>query len=225
MVHGMRMHVMCSPVIDGMWNKPAFILSILLSEMVKSPEERLQWLFWTDRDSLVLDHCRHPSVFLHPPEHTNSSTTHLLTTIDFNGLNNGIFLLRVSDWSINLLTDILAFPHYRPDTKLTFNDQSAMERLLREARYASGVKYVPQHWFNAFPSMGGYAEFEGREGTDGLDDLVARRGDFIVHFAGEGDKEAWIETWDRMVRRLGNVWAEGRWQRDVTGEIRRFWGA
>lgn len=220
LVHGMPMHVMCSQVIQGMWNKPAFILSILLDEMVKPAEDRLQWLFWADRDTLVLNHCRHPSAFLPPAE---MADTHLLTTKDWNGLNNGVFLLRVSEWSISLFSDILAFPHYRPHVQLTFNDQSAMELLLRADRYNSGVEYVPQHWFNAFPGPGGWKDFENRADTKDLEDGVARRGDFIVHFAGSGDKGAWVETWDVMLRRVGNVWKSGRGQRDMTEEVKNFW--
>jgi mannan polymerase II complex MNN10 subunit len=220
LVHDMPMHVMCSQVIQGMWNKPAFILSILLDEMVKPAEERLQWLFWVDRDTLVLDHCRHPSAFLPPADRPE---VHLLTTQDWNGLNNGVFLLRVSEWSINLFSDILAFPHYRPNIKLTFNDQSAMELLLQTERYKPGVEYVPQHWFNAFPNLGGWKDFESRADTRDLEDGVARRGDFIVHFAGSGDKGAWVETWDVMLRRVGTVWKSGTALRDVAKEVKHFW--
>ncbi|KAF5563815.1 galactosyl transferase GMA12 MNN10 family, partial [Fusarium pseudoanthophilum] len=55
MIHGNDLEVMCTPVVDSLWNKPAFILSLLLKEMVKPAQERLEWLFWVDRDTLILD--------------------------------------------------------------------------------------------------------------------------------------------------------------------------
>lgn len=224
LVHDIPMHILCSEVVTGMWNKPAFVLSVLMREMVKPEDERLQWLMWTDRDSLVLDNCRHPSAFIPPPEHAGSSEINLLATRDFNGLNDGVFIVRVSEWSVNLFTDILSFPRFRPDVRLLFAHQSILEKLLREERYKSGVKYVPQHWFNTYP-LGNSAAFEGRTDTTGMSHERARRGDFIVHFAGDGVKEEWIETWDDMLRRMGNVWESGRWQRNTTGEIEDFWGS
>lgn len=220
LVHGMPVYILCSPAVDGMWNKPAFVLSVLLSEIVKPEDERLEWLMWTDRDSLVLDHCRNPAAFL--PPGLGHAGVRLVATRDFNGLNDGVYFVRVSEWAIDLFTDILAFRRFRPEVHLQFVHQSIMEKLLREDRYRAGVRYVPQYWFNSYP-LGGSNDFETRTDTAGMSSERARRGDFIVHFAGDGDKKAWIDSWDDVVRRMGNVWQSGTWQRNTTGEIERFW--
>lgn len=220
LVHGTPVHILCAPAVEGMWNKPAFVLSVLLSEIVRPAGERLEWLMWTDRDSLVLDHCRHPAAFL--PPGLGRAGVELVATRDFNGLNDGVYFVRVGEWAIDLFTDILAFRRFRPEVRLQFVHQSIMEKLLREDRYRAGVRYVPQHWFNAYP-LGGSDDFEARTDTAGMSAERARRGDFIVHFAGDGDKKAWIDSWDEMVREMGNVWQLGTWQRNTTGEIERFW--
>lgn len=39
-------------------NKPAFILNLLMQEMLKPAHQRLEWIQWVDRDTLILDPCR-----------------------------------------------------------------------------------------------------------------------------------------------------------------------
>jgi hypothetical protein len=56
---------------------------------------------------------------------------HLLTTNDRHGLNNGVFFLKVCEWSLKLFSTALAFPHYNPDVKLKYSEQSAMEEILK----------------------------------------------------------------------------------------------
>ncbi|KAJ4372249.1 hypothetical protein N0V83_004023 [Neocucurbitaria cava] len=218
---------MCDPIVDNLWNKPAFILELLMREMLKPAKERLEWIQWADRDTIILDQCRPISSFL-PPETTNTSpfssawwrpksnsnnqqnhpegaglnTTHLLVNNDLNGLNNGVFLLRVHPWSISLFTAILAFRHYKPDVELPFTEQSAMENVLATPEFNSQVRFVPQSWFNAYPPEGGAEAFVNREGDRGeeLKEEQVRRGDYLVHFAGHEDKGRAMEEW---VRALG----------------------
>lgn len=226
LVHGFPLHVLCSPVVEELWNKHALILSVLLNEMMKPEGERLEWLMWADRDTMMLDYCRHPASFLPPIGTDMANGTNLIVAEDWNGLNNGVFLIRVNQWSIDFISDTLAFRHFKPEITLKFTEQSAMELVIREKRYRDEVKVVPQHWFNAFPN-GDASKFEMREAGDmeELDEGVVRRGDFLVHFAGTGDKEEWIHQWYRMARKGGGFWEAGRGQRDVEGEIREFWGA
>lgn len=42
MVHGTELHVMCESMIDDLWNKPAFILTLLLDEMLKPEHQRME---------------------------------------------------------------------------------------------------------------------------------------------------------------------------------------
>jgi hypothetical protein len=44
LIHGNKIKVMCDPIIDLSWNKPAFILTLLMREMMKPAKERLEWI-------------------------------------------------------------------------------------------------------------------------------------------------------------------------------------
>lgn len=223
LMYGNEAHVLCDPVVASLWNKPAFILSVLMREMLKPEDERIEWLMWVDRDTLILDQCRPIESFL-PPESDSSdtNTTHLLVNNDANGLNNGIFLIRVSSWAIELFSAILAFPHYRPDVTLRFTEQSAMEETILDPRFGRKVQFVPQHWFNGYPK-GEPQEFVARMDEDGLGEGDVRRGDFLVHLAGHNDKEGAIKEWLGVLKALPNVWEHQTVQRDISGEVAQFW--
>lgn len=62
------------------------------------------------------------------PEFDN---VNLLMTYDRHGLNNGVFLIKINDWSAKLLTSVLAFRHFRPLVKLQYSEQSALEEMLK----------------------------------------------------------------------------------------------
>lgn len=101
----------------------------------------------------------------------------ILATADHNGLNNGIFYLRVHPSSFDLLTHIVAYPLTHPKDDLGwFGKQAAMARVLENAEAnakgsaePSGVAWVPRAWFNHYQFGHG---FEGEPGS------------FLVHFAG-----------------------------------------
>jgi mannan polymerase II complex MNN10 subunit len=228
---------MCDPIIDDLWNKPAFILNLLMREMLKPAKERLEWIMWVDRDTMILDQCRPISSFLPPEdprswwggnqaklEHDTSNRTevNLLTTSDWNGLNNGVFILRVNQWAISLFTAILAFRHYNPSVHLPFTEQSAMEHVMQTEPFKHQTQIVPQHWFNAY-DYGGAMMFALRENVHGLSEEKARRGDFLVHFAGQGNKAKLIGEYKNMLQGLPNVWQEGSTQRDSEKDIADFW--
>lgn len=234
LTHSTELRVLCDPIIDdGLWNKPAYILQLLMSEMLKPERQRLEWIMWADRDTMILDLCRPTSSFLPPlpsssSEHgtyipANATEIHLLVTNDFNGLNNGVFFLRVSEWSVALFTSILAFRHYEPDVVLPWSEQSAMEHVISSEHFRHQTQFVPQHWFNAY-DIGGAKAYATRDNVMDLSDMTVRRGDFLVHFAGSQDKKKVIEEWVGMLGREGDVWEKETVQRDVSEDIVSFWG-
>ncbi|EGU78143.1 hypothetical protein FOPG_09814 [Fusarium oxysporum f. sp. conglutinans race 2 54008] len=241
MIHDNDLEVMCTPVVDSLWNKPAFILSLLLDEMVKPAQERLEWLFWVDRDTLILDQCRPLSSFLSPhdvdesdetedtddsePERSNETKhddIHLLVTNDWNGLNNGVFFVRVNQWAIELFSDIAAFRYYRPNVSLPFTEQSAMEIIMNEPKFKANVQVIPQEWFNTYPK-GSPTDFVEKADEDGLEDYHARRGDFLLHFAGRGGRDKLINEWTEMLEGTRSIWSKEEVQRNATTSIRGFW--
>lgn len=243
LIHGTEVRVMCDPVVDNLWNKPAFILNLLMREMMKPARERLEWVMWVDRDTMILDQCRPVSSFL-PPEKSrimswwgdhsehqgkpvqrdraSPAEVNLLVTNDFNGLNNGVFLLRVNQWAISLFTAILAFRHYKPDVELPYTEQSAMEYLIQTDQFKHQTQFVPQHWFNAY-DYGGPTMFAMRDDVTNLEADKVRRGDYLVHFAGHPDKGTVIEEYREMLRGLPDVWKKGTVQRDISRNMTDFW--
>jgi hypothetical protein len=98
-------------------------------------------------------------------------------TADHQGLNAGVFYLRVHLSSVDFLTQVVDYPLAHPDEDLGwFGEQAAMANVFRslekqsEAKGTfSGIAWVPREWFNTYEFEHG---FEGQPGH------------FMVHFAG-----------------------------------------
>ncbi len=90
-----------------------------------------------------------PLEIFEPP--SDYSHINWIAAKDFNGLNAGIFLLRVNRWSLNLLTRTATHKHYHPGEDFTFEEQSILARLTEEAKeFKDRCIYVPKLWFNAY---------------------------------------------------------------------------
>ncbi|KAK5014422.1 hypothetical protein LTR60_003366, partial [Cryomyces antarcticus] len=179
--HGYAQFVLREKLLSGLWSKPAYILSTILQEMAKPVDYRLQWLFWFDRDIVIMNPKIPLEIFL-PPE-PDFSHIHLLVTNDQNGLNNGAFAIKVNDWSVKLLAFILALRKYRPDVELKYSEQSALEYLIQDDRwFKASTMHVPQRWFNA------YRDPRGDDGVRSPDRKPSpnyvKEGDLLIHFAG-----------------------------------------
>lgn len=210
--HGYRLHVLRQHLMDDVWSKPAYILSLLLRELAKPESERLEWLFWVDADTIILNPHIPIEVFL-PPPGSEFENIHLMFSNDWNGLNNGVFPVRVNQWSVNLFSAITSFRHYRPDTSLQFRDQSAMDILMREPEFAGNIVQAPQRWFNAYQG----------EHNETLAPFQIRRGDFLVHFAGVPAREERMGYWlDRAEQHLDD-WEIPVKSTSYPQEVKDFW--
>jgi lipopolysaccharide biosynthesis glycosyltransferase len=211
-----------------MWNKQQFILHVMYQEMTKPEDERLDWLLWADGDTMVLDQCRHPSDFLPPKKNDVGGTgkkaaaeIQLIAAKDWNGFNAGVFFIRVSEWSINLLNAVNAFRLYNPGEKLVFAEQSAMTQLFELDQFKHNITFVPQHWFNAYPHPD--RSYTADVNSTNLESHQARRGDFMVHFPGYTNRHEAMLQWLTWLGIEGNVWESGRIERNVLPEIKEFW--
>jgi hypothetical protein len=191
-LHGYRLHVLRQQLLDDVWSKPAYVLSLLLRELSKPESERLEWLFWVDADTVILNPYVPIEIFL-PPHLPEFEETYLLYSNDWNGLNNGVFLVRVNQWAVKLFTAIVAYRHFKPNEKLQFRDQSAMDNVMKEPYFVNNVVQAPQRWFNAYQG----------EHNDTLAPFQIRRGDLLVHFAGVPAREQRMGFWlDRAEEHL-----------------------
>lgn len=222
-VHGSSTHVLCEQLSDGAWNKIAFLLNLVMNEMLKPEDERLEWVMWIDRDAIVLDSCRPLSAFV-PPATKEYEKVNLLYNHDAFGLNAGVFMFRVSDWSISLFNTILAFRYFRPDEDLVLAEQTAMEKIIHEDKWKDSIVRVPWYWFNAYPDEDKSVEkYRDNLEPEDLEWFRARKGDFVVHFAGDDGRSGRMPEWLDMLKDVGNVWEKGEVGRDITMEIEEYW--
>jgi mannan polymerase II complex MNN10 subunit len=222
-VHETSTHVLCEQLADGVWNKIAFLLNLVQNEMLKPKEERLEWILWIDRDAIILDPCRPLSSFL-PPNTSEFEHINLIVNQDAGDLNAGLFFFKVNEWSARLFTTILAFRYYRPDEDLPSAEQTAMSKLLSEGdKWSKGFVRVPWYWFNAYPApKNSIVDFKAGIEPDNWQWYQARKGDFVVHFAGDDGREERMLQWLDVVERM-DVWKEGSERADITDEVHQYW--
>ncbi|KAG9516906.1 glycosyltransferase family 34 protein, partial [Aureobasidium melanogenum] len=210
-LHGYPLYVLRQSIMDDVWSKPAYILSLLLRELAKPQEERLEWLLWVDADTIMLNPYVPLEIFLPPSPQFDD--VHLLVTNDWNGLNNGVFPVRVNQWAVELFSAIISSRYYKPDQDLTFRDQSAMNTLLKDKKFAAHTVDAPQRWFNAYQG----------EHNETLAPYQVRRGDFLVHFAGVINRDERILFWlDRAEQHLPD-WEMEVQHTSYPAEVKDFW--
>lgn len=210
--HGYPMFVQRVDVLDGYWTKPAFIHYMILRELRKPESQRLHWLFWFDADTIIMNYNIPLELFLPKENDETLKNIHVLIADDWNGLNNGIFGIRVSRYAAELFAGILAFRDFEPETQLSFQDQSAMDFMLKRRKFVNHVAKVPQRWFNA------YATDDENAGASYI-----RPGDFLVHFAGVSDRETQMNKWADRSEALTPKWNPPIAKTTYVDEIDRYW--
>lgn len=131
-LHGYPHFILREHMIRGLWSKHGWIITIIGQELAKPEDQRLKWLLWHDRDTVLMNPQVPLDIFV-PPE-PQFSHINLLVTNDRNGLNNGVFLIRVSQWSFKLLASALSIREYQPEIPLKYTEQSGMEEAIKRVR-------------------------------------------------------------------------------------------
>ncbi|OJJ50849.1 hypothetical protein ASPZODRAFT_137982 [Penicilliopsis zonata CBS 506.65] len=212
------MHVLRQGILSDVWTKPAFLLSLVLQELMKPEGERLEWILWFDADTIVMNPNIPIELFLPPTE--DFEHIHLVLSKDWNGVNNGVFPIKVHPWSVELLSSIIAYPYDNPDTLLVFRDQSALGFLLDNEYFANSTAYVPLRWFNAYRGKpdGGMSEIHPEE-------LQIHRGDFLVHFAGTmgAERNDTMTEFTNVARHHLPSWEVALEETNYPAEVREYW--
>jgi hypothetical protein len=141
-LHGYPHYVLRERMLPGLWSKQSYLLTILGVELAKPPDQRLQWLLWHDRDTILMNANVPLEIFLLPVEefgHVN-----LVVTRDRNGLNNGVFLVRVGEWAVKMFASSLRLREYLMQVELKYSEQTAMEMVI--ARVRSPFPSPPLWW-------------------------------------------------------------------------------
>lgn len=158
------------------------------------------------------------------PPSPSYSHIHALVTNDHHGLNNGVFFLRVHEWSVFLLSSTLSYPIYNPDTALRFHDQTAMGELLLLPRFANNTMHVPQRWFNAYTGYRGEGHPDPLKPQTKVRKNSVKEGDVLAHFAGHPKVRAermaiWLDVAERHLPQ----WELELEKTTYLEEIKRFW--
>jgi hypothetical protein len=144
-------------------------------------------------------------------------SVYALVTADHNGLNNGIFYLKVHPSSLDLLTKTIDYPLSNPDDDLGwFGEQAAMAKVIKsiEAEYPdpkepSGIAWIPRTWINNYEWEHG---FEGEPGS------------FMVHFAGLAETRlAHMTAWLNELQRNQAKWEISLEDMPLKDAIPEFW--
>jgi len=217
--HGYSMFVQRHPLVEGdtYWSKPAFVLSVLLRELGKPDEERLRWLMWVDYDTIVLNQKTPVEAFLPGPEWDED--LHFLVSNDFNGLNDGVFFIRVHTWSVDFMSALMAYRHFNPNTTLFWHEQSAMTNLLKEPCFSRHTLQLPWRWFNSYD-----VDALHNEPKNVQKEFSVYPGDLLVHLAGVQGREVAMSLWlNNVAERHDPTWEVDFGKTSYAGETTTFW--
>lgn len=120
---------------------------------------------WFDADTVILNPAVPWALFLPPAEFED---IHFVVTQDHNGFNAGMMFIRVHEWSVKMLAEVVALRQLRPELKYEFEDQGATRWVIERSGYEEHAIYQPHDWWNEF----------GRQGEPVSTDK------FMLHFAG-----------------------------------------
>lgn len=155
-----------------------------------------------------------------PPSHFPN--THMLLTKDWNGMNNGVFFIRVHPWSVQLLSAAIGYPAMNPDVDLYWQDQSALTNIFKTSEYFSArVQYCPPRWFNAY-----MRSKDGRgPSADSPRRYQVRPGDLLVHFPGtqRGELNVTLGPYMDIAEAHEAEWEPGLEETGYIQETERFW--
>lgn len=102
---------------------------------------------WFDSDPVLMNANMPLEVFLPPLRLSNG---HLSLSKDWNGMNNGIFFMRVHEWSVALLSAAMSYPTLNPGVPSFWHDQSALNNLDENDYFSRSITHCPLRWFNAY---------------------------------------------------------------------------
>ena len=160
---------------------------LALKSTIKSGQ--FEWLLWMDSDALITNFETHLDDFLPAAQEVD-----IVVSRDCTGLNTGIFLLRCSQSSMQLLEEVYSGIHVNNDTINHFwwEQKSFMDLYQVSDKVRSQTMIVSQKSFNSYP---------GQPGCNGQ----WTEGDFIVHFPGQGaaERETYMEHYLEKVLEHG----------------------
>ncbi|EXJ81885.1 hypothetical protein A1O1_07950 [Capronia coronata CBS 617.96] len=148
--HNYPLFVLRREIAEGYWSKTLYLISLLIQELSKPEDQRLEWLMWFDADSVAINREIPLEVFLPDKADATFDDTNVVIAHDKWGMNTGIFFTRVHPRSVTILTKAFGYPIWKPDEDLKHAyDQRALDLTLCSAEFQRNVLWVPRPFFNA----------------------------------------------------------------------------
>ncbi|UZJ55714.1 hypothetical protein CBS101457_005034 [Exobasidium rhododendri] len=189
-----------------------------MRELRKPVEQRAEWLFWHDLDTVVLNPEIPLQVYLPP---SNRTDLHLLATHDMLSLNNGIFFARVSPLSNLLYASILALQLKKPEeTKKKTEDQAALIEILNQSElFSQAYQQIPRSW-----GLNSY----GSEWFDnmhlGAPETVIQPGHLLLHLVGPAKKwRNWFEEYLTIAEKHTSEFEIPLQSLNLEIDVQQFW--
>jgi galactosyl transferase GMA12/MNN10 family len=117
---------------------PAWSKILILADLCVS--RSVDWVFWTDADSVIV----RPDWKM---ETLADDSADLVVARDANGINTGVFLMRMGGMTLNFLLDSYALTQY---TYHRWWDQAAIRHTL-DTGWPFRVKFADKKLINAYP--------------------------------------------------------------------------
>lgn len=158
-------------------------------------------------------------IFLPPSRLAN---VHLLLSKDWNGINNGVFFIRVNAWSVALLSAALSYPQMNPNIPLYWPDQSALSNILDEHEsFSDSIVICPLRWFNAYMR----SDDGLKQNPDSPVYLQVHPGDLLVHFPGTPREHLnqTLSPYLEIAESHQPEWEPAVEDTDQVDRIQRFW--
>ena len=205
-LYGYDLKLFREKIVDSYWSLPTILMSTVVAELSKPEEERTEWLGWFGPDVFVLNPQIPLEIFLPPSDFSHA---YFLGTQDQDGFNGGVFFIRVHEWSVKMLIEVLSTPK---DEFQGASDKGAkaLDQVLRSDQYRDHVFYQPRSWYNAYQLS--TDQFEGKQG------------DLLVHFHGLGG-DKWSAMADTISQQSesSKEWSVPLAQTHYRAETEEYW--
>ncbi|KAJ7288550.1 hypothetical protein C8J57DRAFT_519565 [Mycena rebaudengoi] len=142
-----------------------------------------------------------------------------------DGINDGVFAIRVHRWSVELMSAVVAYPTYFPRnvTASRFGEQSALEWLLKSPdspiqEVNSHWADAPARWFNALPFNNPVVPKENNIGILASEMTPERFDAGTTDVYQDGSDPMIINPWkvmrgDLVVHFAGSTWVRDSWMK------------
>ncbi|KAG8530675.1 uncharacterized protein KY384_004030 [Bacidia gigantensis] len=177
------------------FNRLYYIQSIMLQELRKPPILRAAWVVWYDADTILLNTEIPWETFL-PPKDALFSNINMLVTKDGEDFTDGIFFIRVCEWSLEAISSAIAFPNLQPQEYITLatGGGSTLQWAFDRPHFRKHRMYQPQHWWNEHEHVHKQPTNDSAEDESETESVM--KGVINMHFPQkQANREKSVEWW------------------------------